>query len=152
MEWFETDGDLNVCVLSRGDLVKAKKAAGRPRDLDDLEHIRWIPTCYLPPLLDFIDALYCAVPKKYLHITAFTLKIHSIFVSEVYPPGFRILLDKAIAWFCIAPAVSYPKWSGWVIYGLWHKTIEKPKVRCLFYSFYNHVLYEFLKIIIKNKG
>jgi inhibitor of KinA sporulation pathway (predicted exonuclease) len=37
-EWRAID-DLKICVLSADDLKKAKKAANRPKDQDDLEHL-----------------------------------------------------------------------------------------------------------------
>lgn len=33
------DDDLEIRVIHKDDLIKAKKAAGRPKDLDDLENL-----------------------------------------------------------------------------------------------------------------
>lgn len=38
-EWFEITETLSVRSLRLSDLVDAKKSAGRPKDLDDLEHL-----------------------------------------------------------------------------------------------------------------
>lgn len=38
-DWYSTDNGLEIRVLSLEDLKKAKKAAGRYKDLDDLEHL-----------------------------------------------------------------------------------------------------------------
>ncbi len=38
-EWFEIASDLRVRALRLDDLLQAKKAAGRPKDLDDLENL-----------------------------------------------------------------------------------------------------------------
>ncbi|MFT5386364.1 MAG: hypothetical protein ACI8VT_001314 [Saprospiraceae bacterium] len=37
-EWIEFE-DFKVYVLSKNDLIEAKKATNRPKDLDDLEHL-----------------------------------------------------------------------------------------------------------------
>ena len=36
-EWFEVEENLNVRAIRLADLLDAKRAAGRPKDLDDLE-------------------------------------------------------------------------------------------------------------------
>ena len=38
-QWFEIERELKVRVLHFDDLIKAKKASGRNKDLDDLEHL-----------------------------------------------------------------------------------------------------------------
>lgn len=38
-KWFDIEQDLKVCVLSKQDLLKGKKAAGRNKDLNDIEHL-----------------------------------------------------------------------------------------------------------------
>lgn len=38
--WFEIDETLSVRALRLSDLIAAKKAAGRPKDLDDLENLK----------------------------------------------------------------------------------------------------------------
>jgi len=38
-EWFEINESLSVRSLRLSDLLEAKKSAGRPKDLDDLEHL-----------------------------------------------------------------------------------------------------------------
>jgi predicted nucleotidyltransferase len=38
-EWFEIEENLSVRALRLADLIAAKKAAGRAKDLDDLEHL-----------------------------------------------------------------------------------------------------------------
>lgn len=39
-EWFEITGKLRVRAIRLADLLTAKKAAGRPKDLGDLEHLQ----------------------------------------------------------------------------------------------------------------
>lgn len=38
-QYFEIENQEQIRVLSLDDLIKAKKAAGRARDLDDIEHL-----------------------------------------------------------------------------------------------------------------
>jgi hypothetical protein len=39
-EWFEITDTLSVCALRLSDLIEAKQAAARPKDLDDIENLR----------------------------------------------------------------------------------------------------------------
>ncbi|MBP6829012.1 MAG: hypothetical protein KA165_20755 [Saprospiraceae bacterium] len=39
-EWFEIEDSLSVRSLRLSDLLDAKKSAGRPKDLDDLDHLQ----------------------------------------------------------------------------------------------------------------
>lgn len=38
-KWFDIEQELKVCVISKHDLLKAKKAVGRNKDIDDIEHL-----------------------------------------------------------------------------------------------------------------
>lgn len=38
-EWFDIEEDLKIRTLNLSDLIAAKKAAGRLKDLDDIEHL-----------------------------------------------------------------------------------------------------------------
>ncbi len=39
-EWFEIEGDLQVRALRFSDLITAKKAAGRAKDIDDIDNLQ----------------------------------------------------------------------------------------------------------------